>query len=150
MEVYSPPSYPSLTKPSIFLGGSIEMGKAVDWQRAVIERFKETDAMILNPRRDDWDSSWVQSIENAQFNQQVRWELDYLHRVDYRIFYFAGNTLSPITLLEFGTFHKWKNTFVCWDDGYLRKGNLEVYCHANEIVPYHSLEQIIDKIKKRI
>lgn len=61
--------------PSVFLAGSIEMGKAVDWQTRVTKALEDLDCVVLNPRRDDWDSSWEQKKENAQFRQQVEWEL---------------------------------------------------------------------------
>jgi hypothetical protein len=31
--------------------------------------------LVLNPRREDWDSSWIQSIDNPQFREQVEWEI---------------------------------------------------------------------------
>ena len=60
---------------SIFLAGSIEMGKAIDWQQEIVDLLKDEDVIILNPRRDNWDSSWIQSIDNPQFREQVEWEL---------------------------------------------------------------------------
>jgi len=44
----------------LFLSGSIEMGKAEKWQDRVVRLLEKTDWTILNPRRDDWDSSWIQ------------------------------------------------------------------------------------------
>jgi len=41
---------------SVFLGGSVEMGKAVDWQKEVIKALKDKQIIFLNPRRNDWDS----------------------------------------------------------------------------------------------
>lgn len=62
---------------SVFLAGSIEMGTAVDWQAAVTKALlaARPDLLVLNPRRDDWDASWVQAIDNSQFFEQVSWEL---------------------------------------------------------------------------
>ncbi len=68
--VTSPESWEGTTK-RIFLAGSIEMGKAIDWQSEVVNALADTDLTLLNPRRADWDSSWVQSIDNAQFREQV-------------------------------------------------------------------------------
>lgn len=56
---------PSNGKFTVFLAGSIEMGKAIDWQKEIGDEFENSDDVcILNPRRDDWDSSWEQSIDN--------------------------------------------------------------------------------------
>ena len=60
----------NFNKPSIFLAGNIEMGNAENWQEELTKYF-ERDFNIFNPRRDDWDSSWKQSINNPQFYEQV-------------------------------------------------------------------------------
>ena len=54
-------------KPTIFLAGSIEMGTAENWQEKAERLLENHSGTILNPRRDDWDSSWEQSISNPQF-----------------------------------------------------------------------------------
>ena len=88
----------------IFLGGSIEMGLAEPWQERLVAEFKDTNLRFLNPRRDDWDSSWAQEASNPKFSEQVNWELDALAYSDLVIFYFDPNTKSPITLMELGLF----------------------------------------------
>ncbi|MEP7127198.1 MAG: nucleoside 2-deoxyribosyltransferase domain-containing protein, partial [Byssovorax sp.] len=65
---------------AVFLAGSIEMGAAVDWQAAITALLADLAIVILNPRRDDWDSSWRQSIDDPRFRGQVEWELDGLDR----------------------------------------------------------------------
>lgn len=41
----------------VFLAGSIEMGQAEQWQERVVHALSDAgDLVILNPRRDDWDS----------------------------------------------------------------------------------------------
>lgn len=65
----------------VFLAGSIEMGAAENWQDKLTELLSDADGYILNPRRDDWDSSWEQAIGNAQFYNQVQWELKAMEMV---------------------------------------------------------------------
>jgi hypothetical protein len=57
--------------PSVFLAGSIEMGQAEDWQTQLERTLADLDIIVLNPRRDEWDSSWVQSFDNPTFREQV-------------------------------------------------------------------------------
>lgn len=61
----------------IFLAGSIEMGKAIDWQKRVIELIgiKPTHIRytIFNPRRKDWDTTVEQKAEDPKLFQQVTW-----------------------------------------------------------------------------
>lgn len=153
IKVYTPPEYPSLKgKTSIFLGGSIEMGKAIDWQKDFIFHADckanaspvYSDWIILNPRRPDWNSDWEQDIRNPSFNQQVNWELDYLERATYRIFFFTNDTISPITLLELGRFWKKKNTFVIIQSGYKRKGNVDIFVHRYGIKTFPDIKTAVD------
>ena len=121
--VYTPPmniSKRNFELKSIFLAGSIENGKAIDWQSDMVS-FIGTSANIFNPRRLDWDSTWVQSFENPNFFQQVNWELDALEKSDIIIMHFDSKTLSPISLLELGIFAKSGKLHVSCPDGFWRK-----------------------------
>lgn len=129
----------------IFLAGSIEMGAAEQWQQHVVDRFKDIDdVIIMNPRRDDWDASWVQSIDNPQFRQQVEWELDHLDCADVIIMYFSPETKSPITLLELGLYAPSRKLTVCCPEGYWRKGNVDVVCERYGILQFDTLDELLD------
>lgn len=129
-ELIKPPSsFGHLTGKTIFLAGSIEMGTAIDWQTKTGQILLDIGWNVLNPRRDDWDSSWEQSIDNPQFKEQVSWELAGLERADTVLFYFDPNTKSPITLMELGIVSQMKKTWhVICPDGFWRKGNVDVVC----------------------
>lgn len=127
---------------SIFLGGSIEMGTAEDWQSQLTKELTEFDIVLLNPRRDDWDSSWVQSIHNAQFKEQVNWELDAMDCADLIVFYFDPNTKSPITLMELGLHVQNSRVIVCCPDGFWRKGNVEIICDRYEVPLCNTFDEL--------
>lgn len=130
MRVIKPPApyYLNYNETSVFLAGSIEMGAAEDWQSRVTRELEDIEGLvILNPRGDDWDSSWEQSIHNPKFYEQVSWELDALMLVDWIIMYLAPGTKSPISLLELGM-HIGPKMFVCCPTGFWRKGNVDVVC----------------------
>ena len=117
----------------IFLSGSIEMGTAERWQDRIEEELKDTDVVILNPRRDHWDSSLEQSIKCPEFAEQVNWELDAMEEADKIFMYFDPNTKSPITLLEFGLYCKSRKLMVCCPLGFWRRGNIEIMCNRYRI-----------------
>jgi len=78
MEIRKPPAplpVPGDTR-IVFLAGSIEMGAAADWQTELVTALGDRDLVVLNPRRDAWDASWRQSIEEPDFRGQVEWELE--------------------------------------------------------------------------
>jgi hypothetical protein len=65
----------------------------------VIEKLSDKPIRFLNPRRDDWDSTWADKsdklVEQIVWNyQQWKWHII--------IMYFDPNTKSPISLLELG------------------------------------------------
>jgi len=100
----------------------------------------------LNPRRDDWDSSWEQKIENAQFKQQVEWELDALEYADWILMYFDPSTKSPISLLELGLFAETGKLIVCCPEGFWRKGNVDIVCEKYGVPQVDSIEELIENL----
>ena len=59
IEIKAPQSYAAhRNSTTVFLAGSIEAGAAANWHEAVCEHLRSKDLVVLNPRRDDWDSSW--------------------------------------------------------------------------------------------
>lgn len=151
MITVKPPKRISLVKyPSIFLAGSIEMGKASNWQDTFTEALADLDGTILNPRRDGWDSSWEQSISNPKFKEQVIWELDMLTKANYIALYFDPNTKSPISLLELGLFSNTKKLIVCCPEGFWRKGNVDITCEYYNILQVNTLEELISQTRKKI
>lgn len=136
------------SRPSIFLAGSIEMGKAVDWQSPATDFFMDLCGIIYNPRRKDWDSSWQQSIDHPEFNGQVNWELDYIAESEFIFFVFDPNTQSPITLMELGIAASTKpaSTVVCCPNGYWRKGNVDIICDRNNITVTENFNDALDKM----
>jgi hypothetical protein len=135
----------------IFWAGSIEMGEAEQWQRQVVDAMADVDNLvILNPRRDDWDSSWEQQAANAQFVEQVSWELDMLDAADIIVMYFAPATMSPISLLELGLYAKSGKLKVCCPSRFWRRGNVEVVCQRHSIPLFDNLEELLASLHRTI
>jgi hypothetical protein len=140
-------------KPSLFLGGSIEMGKAVHWQFEVEEHFRNQDIVIFNPRRPNWDASWTQSSENNEFVHQVEWELAKLQAADAIVMVFDKNTLSPISLLELGL-SAGRNAetalnkmIVLCPNEFWRSGNVEIVCNRYSIPMVNSMDDLLEDVE---
>ena len=135
----------------IFLAGSIEMGKAEDWQAAIPELFKDrNDLTFFNPRRDDWDSSWEQKESNPEFNYQVNWELDHLDKADIIFMYFSPETKSPISLLELGLYANLEKMIVCCPDSFYRKGNVDIVCSRFNIPVYNTMDAAVGRLRSEL
>jgi hypothetical protein len=135
---------------SVFLAGSIEMGKAEDWQSKLTEKFSGSSVTFMNPRRDAWDSSWIQRKSNPNFRQQVEWELDMLQAADIIFMYFDPETKSPISLLELGIFSSTTKLIVCCPDSFWRKGNVEIVCERYSIDEFNSLDRATTELALKI
>ena len=100
----------------LFLAGSIEQGKAEEWQSRIIEDLKSFTSdvnieskstikkklTIFNPRRPDWNPNLPQEVLHEVLRSQITWELDHLEMSDVICLYLDPKTTSPISLLELG------------------------------------------------
>ncbi len=150
-QIFYPPKATSsayIIEYRIFLAGSIEMGKASDWQQRVadiitseVDEYEYPRHIFFNPRRKDWDSSWKQGIEEPQFYQQVNWELENLAGATHIIMYFEPGTMSPISLLELGLYAESGKLLVVCPEGYWRKGNVDVVCDKYGIPTFDTIQE---------
>jgi len=150
MIVLQPPASLSQLDPSatsVFLAGSIEMDDAPRWQDQIIAALGDTDLVVLNPRRDAWDSGWEQRMSSEPFRTQVEWELEGLERATMVCFYFAPATKAPISLLELGLLARSDRAIVCCPEGFWRRGNVEIVCARYGIRAVESLEALIEHLR---
>jgi len=162
MKLLKPPRSLSLAKlyqnPIVFLAGTIEMGNSEDWQTQVASALANEEVTICNPRRDDWDSSWHQDIENDKFAEQVTWELEAMQMADIIAMHFEPETKSPITLMELGLHVDIGNDVWCGNqklivhcpEGFWRKGNVDIVCKRYKVNPVETIESLIDSVKTKV
>jgi hypothetical protein len=150
--VLKPPSPLALApgERSVFLAGSIEMGAAGPWQAAVERALAADPVVVLNPRRDEWDATWEQSIHNPRFREQVEWELDAQERATLIAMYFDPGTKAPVTLLELGLFARSGKVVVCCPPGYWRRGNVEVVCARYGVPLVGELGDLVSEVRRRL
>lgn len=132
---------------SVFLAGTIDNGSSADWQQIATDYIlSNTDYNIMNPRRDDWDSNWKQSITDPRFKEQVEWELDCMRMCDVILMHFEEKSLSPITLLELGLHANSGKVVVSCPKTFWRCGNVEVVCNRFSIPLYDDLTSALAHI----
>jgi len=139
----------------VFLAGSIEMGKAIDWQTAVSDKLNSLSSLggfitIFNPRRDSWDLSWEQAENNPEFRNQVNWELNKLEDSHIIFLNFVEDTMSPISLLELGHFASSGKLIVCAPKEFYRRGNVEIVCSRMGIPLFENFEDALSSLSSRI
>jgi hypothetical protein len=133
---------------AIFLAGSIEDGRAENWQLRVEHELAQSDVILFNPRRDDWDPTWKQALDDPHFREQVEWELSALEQADFIAMYFAPGTKSPITLLELGLFARSGRLVVCCPAGFWRKGNVDIACARYQVRQVGSLDDLVGEVSR--
>lgn len=150
MKHHKPPHPYDLQKPVLFCAGSIAMGAAQPWQDEVADALQDLPGTLLNPRRDDWDWGWDQSLEEPRFVEQVEWELLGLEQADLIVCYFDIDTQSPVTLLELGLWAQSGKLLVCCPEGFWRKGNVDVVCRRYNVEVATDLEDLVTKARQRL
>lgn len=129
-------------RPRVFLGGSIDMGGAPDWQAAMTAALSDMDVVILNPRRPDWNPAWRPDADEPEFRRQVEWELNALEASDVIVMYFAPGTQSPVSLLEMGLHARGGKLIVLAPDGFWRKGNVDITAAAYGVRQVKTMDEL--------
>jgi len=137
-------------RPRVFLGGSIDMGNAPDWQKGMIEALASDNVVILNPRRPDWNPKWRPDADEPEFHRQVEWELAALESADVIVLYFSPGSQSPISLLEMGLHARSGKLIVLCPPGYWRKGNVDITAARYGVEQVSSLPDLIAAVKRRV
>jgi hypothetical protein len=135
---------------SVFLAGSIEMGRAEQWQATFESSLADLPVAVLNPRRDEWDAGWEQSISNPVFREQVEWELEGLERASLIAMHFAPTTQAPVTLLELGLMARSAKLVVSCPPGYWRRGNVEVTCARFKVPLVAGLPELVEAVRRQL
>jgi hypothetical protein len=148
--VYKPPHRAEVTRPSIILYGAIQSDPTKDWQTHLTASLSDLPIAILNPRRDDWDSSWVEDISFPKFKEQVEWEMDYAQIADVIVFYFAPEALTPVTLLELGMYAGTGKAVVCCPEGFYKRGNVQMVCRRYGIDLVATLDELNEAVRARL
>lgn len=126
----------------IFLAGTIDMGKSIDWQAATIERFRQLDKgryLFYNPRR----GSGLDGTKEDMY-YQIRWELEHLERADRIIMNILGSSKSPISLLEMGIYIRSGKLAVACEPDYYRYDNVKITCERYGVRLYPSLDALLE------
>jgi hypothetical protein len=135
---------------SLFEAGAIDQGKSWNWQADLTEYLNDTSCVILNPRRDDWDSSWEQSIDNDDFRGQVEWELDGMEMATVVAMCLPLGSTAPISLLELGLHASDGKMIVFCPEGFYRKGNVDVVCQRYGVPVYEDFDEFCKNVKARM
>jgi len=129
---------------SLFIAGGIS--NCHPWQKELISLLEDTDLVLLNPRRDEYNMNNIALEED-----QIKWEHAHLNMATAYAFWFPCETVCPITLFELGAVTCGsKRVFVGTHPDYARKRDIrwQMLLRRPEITVVDSLEKLADQIKK--
>ncbi len=115
----------------LFLAGGIS--NCPWWQDSIIEKLKDEDVVIYNPRRKDFDINDPNATEI-----QIAWENQMFQWADILVFWFCKQTLNPIVLYELGKWLQHKPAVIGIEEGYTRK--TDVLQQARIVKPFQSFQ----------
>lgn len=108
------------SQPSLFLAGGIT--DCPDWQQALVQMLRDTDLILLNPRRANFPMA-----DPTAASQQIDWEHKHLRLADAISFWFCAEAMQPITLYELGAWSMTdKPLFVGVHPDYSRRQDVEI------------------------
>jgi len=135
---------------SIFLSGGIT--DCPDWQHEIVKLLKDLDIVIFNPRR----TYFPIEDPDAAF-EQIKWEFEFLDRVDMILFWFSRGSLNPIVLFEYGKWlmntrnkRNYKPIFVGIDPEYERKRDVEIQTELENVFYYLRIKQSLEDLANQI
>jgi hypothetical protein len=145
-----PPNPPDYRKYSVFIADSIEMGKAVQWQKHIALLLSPLPITVNNPRRGDWDPNATPEAKDVGFRHQVEWELGALEQADVICFFFDCDTKSPVTMLELGLWAASDKVIVCCDKRFWRSGNVHIVCECYDIPLVDTFKDLAPAVKNML
>ena len=137
---------------NVFLAGTIDLGNSVDWQTLLAQeleqRFADTALNVYSPRRAEWFGT--PTTDNPEFIRQVVWEMDNLEAADIIVMRMLADSKSPVSLLELGLHAHSGKLIVFCEDGFWRKGNVDLTCWRHAIAQVDSTAALLDELRSRI
>jgi hypothetical protein len=146
--VHKPPLRPDVKRTSVILYGGMQPEPA--WQTSLAASLSDLPIDILDPRRDNWDSTWKEDISFPKFREQVEWEIDHAEVADVIVFYFPPRALTPVALLELGLHAGTGKAIVCCPVGFYKRGNVQIVCLKYGIDLLDSLDDLKEKVRTRL
>lgn len=133
-------------KKSIFLAGSIDKRKGLNWRNEVIEFFKDRNFDIYDPQREDWDGTWKNDLTDTRFSEQTNWEMEAMKKAGLIIMNFLPQYSSSVSLLELGLFAASKKVMVCCPADFDKSGNVQFICNAYNIPSFKTIKDLLTNI----
>lgn len=126
----------------LFLAGGIT--GCPDWQSKMVERLRDTNLELLNPRRKNFPIH-----DPSAAAAQITWEHNMLRKADAILFWFPCETICPIVLYELGAWSMTqKKIFVGTHPDYSRIQDVLIQTRLArpDVTVVHDLEKLVNQV----
>jgi hypothetical protein len=137
------------TGPTVFLSGSID-APPTTWRSVITNQLSSYPVTILNPHREDWDSSWIDDVSFAPFVQQTNWELEGMENADVIAVFLGREAKAPISLMEMGLWARSGKVIVCCPRGFWKRGNVMLVCKKYKIDVAENIMELGEKVLAKL
>ncbi|CAI6341498.1 unnamed protein product [Periconia digitata] len=138
----NPPDAFIKQKFTIFTAGSIEMGRAILWQKRIVKLLQHLPVGVYNPRRGAWKTAGSKEEVDKKVRVQVEWEMSAMEEASVICFFFDHNTTSPVTMCELGLWAQSKKIVVCCHPNYWRSTNVRLVCERHHVPFVESFDEL--------
>lgn len=145
-----PPTGSTTRKYSVFLAGTIEMGKAIQWQRHMLHFLQDLPIAVYNPRRGSWNKASTDEELTRNFHTQVVWEKVNLARASVICFFFDHPTKSPVTMMELGEWAASNKVVVCCNSKFWKAKNVHIQCAYHGIPCVETFEELVPLVRAKL
>ena len=131
----------------VFLAGGIT--GCPDWQAEARELLDDTDLVVCNPRRPEFDVTDPNAARD-----QIAWEVEHLRAADLILFWFpaSGAVAQPIALFELGmALGQRRELAVGTDPNYCRRYDVTQQCRhaAPGLTVWTRLDRVCAEVRKQ-
>jgi hypothetical protein len=144
------------TGPTIFLSGSIDTPPQT-WQHKLTTYLSSLSPSpfsipltVLNPHREDWDSTWVEDPSCQKFYQQTQWELEGMENADVIAVFLGKEAKAPISMMEMGLWARSGKCVVCCSKEFWKQGNVRVVCERYGVRVVETVEELGMAVVERL
>lgn len=124
VRVHAPARFVDDGRLCVFLAGVLG-----DWREEVVRDLQDLDVVIFDPVRKDWDSTWVESVDDVRFVEQTLWEFWRQAEAGLVLFYFgSAEADGVVTMMEFGLWAGTGRAVVLESPDFRKWGYIRVIC----------------------
>ena len=147
--VVSPVNWTGTWDHTLFLGGGIQ--DCYNWQTDVIDAFRNTNIVLLNPRQNEYDTT-----DQTLKLRQVSWEIKHFNLAGAIMFWFPQNCLCRTTNAEYGkwvlsglAFNRGKKVFVGVHPNYIGAVDIRLQTQLGSFSRNVVIESSLDVLIKK-